>query len=95
MSTPPPKPLGALTRPEHPPTSSTPRVRRRITQRQGVLIGVCLAFTLWTQGLFDRQLVDVGLNAKPCVVSPLFGTRCGKEAEALMKLKHDLQEDTK
>jgi len=106
MSTPPPsqRPLGPLNQPERPPLpheqyplkerSQKPDLITRSGLRQRrtqVLLGCLVAAALWSTGTFDKQLVGMGLNAKPCVVSPLFGTRCGKEAEALLELKQKLE----
>jgi hypothetical protein len=60
------------------PVASTVRIPWR-----PLLLGLAtILVVVWFTGALDKQLVGIGLNKNPCVVTALAGTLCGNEAEA-------------
>jgi hypothetical protein len=56
---------------------------RRHPYRLGSVLIVVALIALWRLGTFDTLLMNAGLNAKPCGLTALGTTVCGKGYEAL------------
>jgi hypothetical protein len=83
--------------PPPPPPSAAPmrRQRRRRTPAVAIALLAIAAIALWSQGTFDKLLVNVGLNATDCYETAFGSTVCGKQAEALKRLRDDLSDNSK
>lgn len=57
-----------------------------MTPKKGLSLGsallIVLLIVLWRMGTFDQALVNVGLNAKPCVKNGFGATFCGSSARS-------------
>jgi hypothetical protein len=65
-----------------PPLASAPSTTLQIPWRPLLLGLVGILAVIWFTGALDKQLVGIGLNKNPCVVTALAGTLCGNEAKA-------------
>jgi hypothetical protein len=61
------------------PPEEPRRWHERWSWRLLILLALVLVFAGWRAGTFDRVLVNVGLNAKPCERNALGATFCGQE----------------
>jgi len=53
--------------------------------------GIILLGCVWYQGTFDRTLVNVGLNSKPCIQLYYGQTLCGDQAKDFCRTQYNAQ----